>query len=229
MELSCAFLREQVVGMARVVEKIVYMAMDGESGLEEIYQLEDRANRYHKDIDDSCFKFMALKRPVAHDLRLTVACMKINSELERIGDQGTTIKRYHQKIKGDLSKLGQLQTVVVMMLKKVLDAFLSANTESATDVIKTDREANALHREILQECLLGMKEGTLSFEEGFCSIWIAKNLERIGDLCTNIAEDVIFIEKSDDVRHTPGLKGEERKSGPTRFDKFLNSIDREKF
>ncbi len=225
MELTTDFLKGQVNEMAQVVESIVEATLDGGIGLEEVYQLEDKINHYHKDIDDACFKFMALKRPLAHDLRTGIACMKINSELERIADQGTTIKRYQQKIKAQLPKVAQLQKLVARMLKKALQAFGHANTEIATDVIKTDREANALHREILQECLLGMKEGELSFEDGFCSIWIAKNLERIGDLCTNIAEDVIFIEKSADVRHNPAFKGEQG-LGPSRFDKFLNSIDR---
>ncbi len=228
MELSPAFLREQAIKMAGLAEAIVKASMDPEVSFDDLYNLEEKVNLYHKNIDDSCFKFIALKNPTARDLRMAIAIMKINSELERIGDQGISIKRYHQKIKKPIQKLSQLQTVVSRMLRKVLDAFVHANTGTATDVIQADQEANALHRELIEECLISMKEGTLSFEEGFCSIWIAKNFERVGDQCTNIAEDIIFIEKGDDIRHSTEFKTEKQEDS-SHFDKFLAQIDKKAF
>ena len=103
--------------------------------------------------------------------------------------------------------------------------FVHANTKNANAVIPADQEVNALYRQLMEECLTSMKEGTLSFEEGFCSMWVAKNLERIGDQSTNIAEDVVFMEKGDDIRHR--MESKKRQGESSRFDLFLSQIDKE--
>lgn len=206
MDISCEDLRDQIIQMAGLVEAIISKSTDTNSSIKDIFTLENQINKYHKAIDDNCFKFIALKRPVAKDLRIALSIMKINSELERMGDQAVNIKRYHKKLKTPYAKLQNMTDEVGTMVNNCIDSFVHGNTKLATDVILHDQEVNDLNREVVETYLQFMKKNDISFEEGFSIIRVAKNLERIGDLATNVAEDVIFLESGQDIRHTPELK-----------------------
>ena len=224
MEYTLDCLRKQIIEMSELTQSIIKASMDAQTPIEKIYERESQVNTYHKDVDDNCFKFIALKKPTARDLRLCIGIMKINSELERISDQGVSIRRYYNRVKETLPKLEQLKSLVSQMLEDAMEAFTHSHAKAATEIIKTDQKANFLHRELLQECLLGMKEGSLSVEKGFCSLWMAKNLERVGDQCTNIAEDIIFIEKGRDIRHNPEFQ-DKNPEATSEFDLFLTQLE----
>jgi len=207
-ELNVNFLRKQILEMGALAEKILSFSLVSENSLNDIFIIEDEINRYHKQIDDDVFKYIALKAPHATDLRTALAVMKMNSELERMGDQSVNIKRYNQKLTTTHPLLDTLQDEVLQMVKKSLDAFSTSNTNLAADVIKSDKEVNAIHREIIREYFRKMKEEAYPFEEGFAAMRVAKNLERIGDHSTNICEDVIFLDSGHDIRHNPEKKNE---------------------
>ena len=215
MDLSAQHIRDSVIKMASATESIVRGSVKREVDSEELYELEMQINSHHKDIDDNCFKFIALKTPAARDLRTIIAIMKINSDLERIADQGISIKRYHQRIQHFIKKFDQLHSMVMRALQNAIDSFVRSNSKMAIDIIKGDQEINDLYIELIEDCVRKMRSEHCSFEDGLCHIWIAKNFERIGDQCTNIAEDTIFIDKGNDVRHTPNLRGEKKRSRPT--------------
>jgi phosphate transport system protein len=169
-------------------------------------------NTMQLEIDDRCFKLLALYQPMAIDLRAIVAAVKINSELERVGDLAVNIAeaadRYasHPPVKAliDLPRMG---TLAQLMLRQALDAFVSQDIRAAHDVLRQDDVLDELKHQIFRELLTYMLGDTRTIEPGIDLILISRHLERIGDHATNIAEDVIFIVDARDVRHHAGDLG----------------------
>ncbi|PIK16298.1 phosphate signaling complex protein PhoU [Halobacteriovorax sp. JY17] len=211
MEISSADLREMILKMATSVESIVDNSSKQEVTINEIFIYENEVNKFHTDIDDLVFKYIALKTPAATDLRIALSVMKINSELERIADQAVNIKRSMKKLSKSYAQLEALNDEVKMMLRNSIDAFVKLDSKLATDVIQHDQEVNELYRDIMRDFIKKMKSETVNFDEGFAVIRVAKCLERIGDQTTNIAEDVIFLETGADIRHNADVKFGRRK------------------
>lgn len=206
MDISAKDLRELVLQMASLVEASLSGSLNLEKSMEDIFELEKKINEYHMQIDDSCFKYIALKSPNARDLRTAIAIMKINADLERMGDQSVKIKRHQQNISREVLQIKNMALEVNLMVKNALDAFVRSNTRLATDVIRNDQEINALNRDIIRSHINQIKHNEISFDEGYAIIKISKNLERIGDHAKNIAEDVIFLESGSDIRHSREYK-----------------------
>lgn len=206
MNVTCKDLRDLVLKMSSVVEASLQAAFNREKSLEDVFELESKINDYHKIIDDTCFKYIALKAPHAKDLRTALAIMKMNSDLERMGDQALKIKRHFSKVDRDILQLKNMSLEVSLMVKHSLDSFVRSDTKMATDVIEHDQEINFLNRDIVHSHINQIKNNEISFDEGYAIIKISKNLERIGDHAKNIAEDVIFLESGSDIRHSPDHK-----------------------
>lgn len=206
MNMGSDDLRQEIIKMSGLVEKILALAFDRRSSTEEIFSIEDQVNQYHKSIDDNVFKYIALKTPIARDLRMALSVMKINAELERMADQAVSITHWGSKVKGQYPLIQNMTTDVLQMVRTCLDAFVQADVRKATDVIQRDQHVNDVNREVIKVFLGRMQTGEITFEEGFSVIRVAKNLERIGDLTTNVAEDVIFLVSGDDIRHGNGEK-----------------------
>ncbi|WP_127714189.1 phosphate signaling complex protein PhoU [Halobacteriovorax sp. HLS] len=211
MNITSEDLRDMALKMASVVETILDKSLKVETTKKEVFALENEINKYHTTIDDNVFKYIALKNPTAKDLRLALSVMKINSELERIGDQAVNIKRNLKKVSSALASIEGLSEDVKMMVKNSIDAFVKLDSKLATDVIQHDQEVNEQYRDIMAEFIKKMKSDTVNFDDGFYIIRVAKCLERIGDLTTNIAEDIIFLESGTDIRHNPDVKFGRRK------------------
>ncbi len=201
MELTSKHLREKLIKMATIVETLLKGVPDSSFSYQECYKIEGQINKYHTEIDDDCFKYLALKNPTASDLRLTLAVMKINGELERIGDQGINMKRTYMELDRSYPKLESISETVIQSLSNAINAFTYPNVKLAIDIIKKDKYINNLHRDIMKHFISLIKNNELSFEEGFNVIKISKNLERVGDLSTNISEAVIFMVSGADIRH----------------------------
>lgn len=206
MEITTKDLRDQILKMASVVEASLAGSLNLEKSFEEIYELEKKINEYHMSIDDACFKYIALKAPHAKDLRTALAIMKINADLERMGDQALKIKRHQIALPKENLQIKNMALEVNLMVKNSLDAFVRSNIKLATDVIEYDEEINTLNRDIVRNHISMIKNNEISFDEGYGIIKISKNLERIGDHAKNIAEDVIFLELGSDIRHNPEYK-----------------------
>lgn len=211
MGITTNDLREYVLKMASIVEASLQGALDLNRTMNDIYELEKKINEYHIIIDDACFKFIALKGPTAKDLRTAIAIMKINSDLERMGDESIKIKRNQLVIMKEVPVLVNMGVEVNMMVKNALDSFVRSNTKLATDVIIHDEEVNTFNKDIARNYINMIKNNEISFDEGYNILRIAKNLERIGDHAKNIAEDVIFLESGSDIRHNkPDLKNDKK-------------------
>jgi phosphate transport system protein len=210
MGISPKDLRDQILKMASLVEASLSGCLNLEKTMEEILDLEKKINEFHMLVDDACFKFIALKGPTAKDLRTAIAIMKINADLERMGDQALKIKRQFTSIGHEIPQIKNMALEVNIMVKNALDSFVRSNIKLATDVIEYDQEINTINREIVRNHVHLIKNNEMGFDEGYTIIKISKNLERIGDHAKNIAEDVIFLESGSDIRHNLEYKTHKR-------------------
>jgi phosphate transport system protein len=204
-------LNARLLDMGRLVENRLGAAMRAltESDPNLIAELmlgDEPVNHLQLEIDDRCFKLLALYQPMAVDLRTIVSVVKINADLERVGDLAVNIaeaaQRYiqHPPVKPliDLPQMGQLAQ---QMLHDALDAFVTRSVPKAQLVLSEDDRLDALKDQIFRELLTYMLGNPKTIEPGIDLVLIARHLERVGDHATNIAEDVIFIVDARDVRH----------------------------
>jgi phosphate transport system protein len=167
---------------------------------------DEEIDRTEVDVEEECLKILALHQPVAIDLRLIVAILKIDGDLERVGDLAVNIaeagKRYllHPPVKPliDIPLMGELAQ---KMLRDALDAFVRRDIVLAEAVLAADDTLDALKSQIFRELLTYMLQAPETIEPALDLILISRHLERIGDHATNVAEDVIFILSAKDVRH----------------------------
>lgn len=163
-------------------------------------------NRYHVEIDDRCFKLLALHQPMAGDLRTIVAAVKINSDLERVGDLAVNIaeaaQRYvtHPPVK-PLVDIPRMADLAQSMLHDALDAFVSRDLALAQTVLDRDDGLDELKNQVFRELLTYMLGEPRTIEPALDLILVSRHLERVGDHATNIAEDVVFIVAARDIRH----------------------------
>jgi phosphate transport system protein len=163
-------------------------------------------NQLHIEIDDRCFKLLALHQPMAVDLRAIVAAVKINTDLERVGDLAVNIaeavRRYlqHPPVK-ELIDIPRMAELAQDMLRDALDAFVRRDLALAQQVLSQDDTLDSLKTEVFRELLGYMLRDSATIEPALDLILISRHLERIGDHATNVAEDVIFMVSARDVRH----------------------------
>jgi phosphate transport system protein len=167
---------------------------------------DEPLNALHIEIDNRCFTLLALHQPMAVDLRSIVAAVKINTDLERVGDLAINIAeaalRYanHPPVKR-LIDIPNMASIAQTMLRDALDAFVRRDTDLAQQVLNADDELDGLKTQIFRELLTYMLQDPATIEPALDLILISRHLERIGDHATNIAEDVIFMVSARDVRH----------------------------
>ena len=163
-------------------------------------------NKLHVEIDDRCVKLLALHQPMAVDLRSIVAAVKINTDLERVGDLAVNIteagQRYlqHPPVK-ELIDIPRMATLAQTMLRDALDSFVNRDMEMAHSVLTADDRLDALKSQVFRDLLEFMLNDQSTIEAAIDLILISRHLERVGDHATNIAEDVIFMVTAKDVRH----------------------------
>jgi phosphate transport system protein len=190
----------------RVREAVRSLTSRDPSLVEHILIGDEPINDLHIEVDDRCFKLLALHQPMAADLRAIVAAVKINTDLERVGDLAVNIaeasKRYlqHPPVK-PLIDIPRMADIAQAMLRDALDAFVRRNVAMAEAVIAEDDTLDGLKTQIFRELLTYMLSDPTTIEPALDLILISRHLERIGDHATNIAEDVIFMVSARDVRH----------------------------
>jgi phosphate transport system protein len=163
-------------------------------------------NQMHIEIDGRCVRLLALHQPMAVDLRVILSAVKINTDLERVGDLAINIAeaavRYlaHAPVKA-LIDVPRMAEIAQGMLRDALDAFVRRDTALAQRVLDTDDDLDALKTQVFRELLTYMLSDPHTIEPSLDLILVSRHLERIGDHATNIAEDVIFMVSALDVRH----------------------------
>jgi phosphate transport system protein len=209
-------LQERLLAMGglaeeRVRESVQILSTRDANMVDRVIVGDEPINDLHIEIDARCFKLLALHQPMAADLRAIVAAVKINTDLERVGDLAVNIaeaaKRYlqHPPVKPliDIPRMGD---IAQGMLRDALDAFVRRDMPLAEAVLADDDQLDGLKTQIFRELLTFMLSDPTTIEPALDLILISRHLERIGDHATNVAEDVIFMVSARDVRHHVGDK-----------------------
>jgi phosphate transport system protein len=172
----------------------------------DVHAIEQKINEAHIQVDNACVSILAKQGPVAKDLRLILSIIKINTDLERMGDQSVNIaytgKDYLERPSGtNLKEIARMADIVKTMVRESLDSFVRGDIEQARRILAMDDEVDALKNQVFHDLKEHMKKNPEDVEASLDLILIARNLERFGDHATNIAEDVIFAFTGKDIRH----------------------------
>jgi phosphate transport system protein len=204
-------LKETVLRMGGLVEQMTHRAIQALverkiDMLAEVTAMEAQVNQLHIDIDEICLEMIALRQPTAADLRFITAAMKINTDMERIGDQAINITERAEHLLTvppvkPLIDIPRMADTAKEMLRDALDAFVNGNDELAYETIKKDDLVDQLKDQVFRELLTYMMADPSTIPRALDLILVSRHVERIADHATNICEDVIFMVKGKDVRH----------------------------
>ena len=205
-------LKNQLLSMGGLAEEMIQSAIQGlaerkKEPLRKVAEAEEQVNRLHIDVDNRCLNLIALHQPTATDLRFIIAAIKINADLERIGDQAVNISQStavlleQPQLDRRLLDIPRMAALAQSMLKDSLDAFVKRDVELARTVLARDAEEDQLKSEAFNELMHLMQSDSSTIQRALGLILISRNLERIADHATNIAEDVIFMTLGKDIRH----------------------------
>ncbi|MFI5237441.1 MAG: phosphate signaling complex protein PhoU [Ignavibacteriales bacterium] len=204
-------LKKRVIKMCSLVDEQVQAAIKSveEENLElakEVIEKDKQVDKYDNKIDKICQKIFALTQPVAMDLRLIMSSLTINNNLERIGDISVNIAEYIIMIKEkpmfyNQTNLEKMFKVVKQMLKDAIDSYVVGNEILARSVIDADNTLDKLNFDNHKILVEIMKQKPDNIEPGIALLVMSRQLERLGDHCTNIAEDVFFIVEAHLVKH----------------------------
>ncbi len=204
-------LKTTIIKMGSVVEDSLNRAI--ESVLREdkplarsVIETDSRINALEIEVDNAVVDLLALQQPVASDLRLILAVQKINNDLERIGDHAVNIAESAESLSATtaqepLLQIPRMAELTRTVLRHALDSFILLDPKLAHSVLERDDQIDGLNREMVREVIGMIKSDTRTVDGCMHIIRISRNLERIGDLSTNIAEEVIFLTQARVVKH----------------------------
>jgi phosphate transport system protein len=206
--------RTRVLQMGGLVEAQILAAIGAygsgsQNLIEQVIENDKRVNGYEVAIDSACSQLLVRRQPAASDLRLIMAISKIVTDLERIGDEAEKIARMARAIHEHGAQHAQrfpsirhAAQIAVRMLRQALDAFARLDAAAAAEALKEDVAIDGEFRSVLRQLITYMMEDPRTITAGVEIIWVAKAIERIGDHAKNLAEQVIYVVKGTDVRHT---------------------------
>ena len=204
-------LKTRVIKMCSLVDEQVESAIKSveEENLElaqQVIEKDNKVDKYDNKIDKICQKIFALTQPVAMDLRLIMSSLTINNNLERIGDIAVNIAEYIKMIEKKPAffkqiKLEEMFILTKQMLKDSIDAYIAGDEKLAKTVIESDDRLDQLNFDNHKILVEIMKQNPDNIEPGIALLVMSRQLERLGDHCTNIAEDVFFIVEAHMVKH----------------------------
>jgi phosphate transport system protein len=204
-------LKAKLLEMSALVESAVYRSVQGvveknEELARQVLKNESRINQLEIEIDDMAISLLALQAPLAADLRLVTAAIKINNDLERMGDLSVSIAQaalelMREPIIRPLIDIPHIAGLAQGMVRKALDAFVNRDPELARSVLASDDAVDNMRTASYHELMSFMESNPQQIPQAFYLLSVVRNLERIADHSTNIAEDVLFLVKGIDVRH----------------------------
>ena len=207
-------LKHRILAMAGMAEQAIDLAVQAYSQrdlamCQRVLENENAINRSEREVDELAVDLLAMQQPMAVDLRFILAVIKINADLERVGDQAVNIaQRVMNMIElspADLPvDIPAMATRVRAMVRDALRSFIEGDTELAKHVLEADDEIDRMNHEAFAELSRCMQTRPESAVQALDALSIARNLERVADHATNIAEDVIFWVRGADVRHGAG-------------------------
>jgi len=191
----------------QAVERSVRAFQTRDTGIcETVLRDEAHINAAEREVDELSIDLLAMQQPMAVDLRFIIACIKINSDIERVGDQAVNIvERVLDMVshpKSDLNvDIPRMAALAINMVRDALNSFLTADADLARSVLERDDLVDNINREIFEAADFAMTHGVETHRDALDTLIVARNLERVADHATNIAEDVIFWVRGADVRH----------------------------
>lgn len=205
------FLKEKLLRMAALVEDALSLAIEAlkdqkEEPAREVLKNEENINLLDIEVDEICMRLLALRQPMAGDLRFITSGMKISGDLERMGDLAVNVA----ELALELAKLPLLKPLIDIprmarlaqaMVRDSIDAFINRDEALARDVCVRDDEVDALDDLIFRELLTFMMEDPHTVRRAVALILVSRNLERLADHATNIGEDVIYMVKGKTIKH----------------------------
>jgi phosphate transport system protein len=213
-------LKEDLLKMAALVEEAISTAVQSlvkrDSNLaKKTFEGEDQINRMEIDIEDKCLKLLALRQPMAVDLRFITSAMKIITDLERMGDQAVNIAERAISLNQEPQlkpyiDIPRMAEITQSMVKDVLDAFVNRDSKLARSVCERDDLVDGLNDQVFREILTYMMSDPKTIPRAVHLMIVCRCLERIADHATNIAEDVIFLVDALVIKHHADAKGETR-------------------
>jgi phosphate transport system protein len=205
-------LKNRMLFMGSLVEHAIHLSIqamverDEQPAMRVLSEIEPQVNDLHLELDDRALQLLSLRQPLAADLRFITSTMKINSDLERIGDQAVNIAQRALSIVSQpelkpLVDIPLMADIVKKMVKDALDAFVRRNTDLARDVVLRDDEVDQYRDLVFRELVPLMAKNPACIQLALDLILVSRNLERIADHATNVAEDVIYMVLGRDIRH----------------------------
>ena len=211
LDVELALVRDDLVRMAGLAEAAIGLAVkalvsrDAEMA-RQVIASDDGINALEVEIDERCLRTMALYQPEAKDLRFLAMTLKINNDLERMGDQAVniaerTLELLHEPLLKPLIDIPRMAELAQRMVKDSLDAFVQQDVQRARGVCRQDDEVDRLDDQIFRELLTYMMQDPRSIARAVHLILVSRHLERIADHATNIAEDVIYLAEGKTIKH----------------------------
>jgi len=216
-------LKSRVIKMCSLVDEQVQAAIKSveDENLElaqQVIEKDNKVDKYDNKIDKICQKIFALTQPVAMDLRVIMSSLTINNNLERIGDIAVNIAEYIKMIEKKpaffkQTKLDEMFILTRQMLKDSIDSYIAGDEKLAKTVIESDDKLDQLNFDNHKILVEIMKQNPNNIEPGIALLVMSRQLERLGDHCTNVAEDVFFIVEAHLIKH--------------KYEKFLFDDDKD--
>src|SRR5687768_3174297 len=206
-----ATLKEMVLTMAShaatAVTNGIKALLERDDDLARQVKVDDSIlDTFEKDIDEMAISLLALQAPLASDLRLITVAMKISHDLERVGDEATTISRRALELNQEPQlkpyiDIPRMAEMGLQMLREAIDAFVNRDPARARAIIPRDKEVDALNKQLHRELVSFVIENPSTITRSLNLMVISKSLERIADHATNVAEEVVYLYEGRDIRH----------------------------
>ncbi|HZQ54311.1 MAG TPA: phosphate signaling complex protein PhoU [Bryobacteraceae bacterium] len=210
-EQELELLKGKLLEMSALVESAIYRSVQGvveknEELAQQVLRNEARVNQLEIEVDEMAISLLALQAPLAADLRLVTAAIKINNDLERMGDLSASIAQsalalIREPVIRPLIDIPHIAGLAQSMVRKALDAFVNRDAELARSVLASDDAVDNMRTASYHELMSFMEKNPSHIPQALYLLSVVRNLERIADHSTNIAEDVLFLVKGIDVRH----------------------------
>src|ERR1700722_11825462 len=210
-QLQLAALKDKLLAMAALSQQALSLSLEayltGDMSLcDHVKEIEAAINTAERDVDEMAYDLLAKEQPMAIDLRFILSVIKINGDLERIGDQASNIAQRAKSNQNlpqislpvDISTMGEK---VGIMIRTAIQSLLEADAKLADTVLKLDDEIDDMNRAVQSELIEVMQQHPHVSTQALNAIIVSRNLERAADHATNIVVDVIFWVRGSDVRH----------------------------
>jgi len=204
-------LKEKLLRMASLVEEAIAKSVKAlverkDEMAAEVIRSDEAINLLEIEVDELCLRLFALRQPIATDLRFIASAMKINNDLERMGDLAVNIAERTVDLLKDpplkpLIDIPRMAQLAQKMVKDSLDAFVNADADLARNVCERDDEIDNLNDQVFRELLTYMIQDTRTITRAVDLILVGRHIERIADHATNIGEDVVYMVKGKTIKH----------------------------